>query len=200
MAFLPRLGPLTYGIVPPHAKRRTRQRPAQPVKSPNSPQGPGGPRRFGALGTGQDPRPSQPSVPQEVRPFLRDPPSLTTAEYVISPWLDPPAQGWPKLDPRTPRHRDPAPDRPRPRAAQSTSRNFGPHTIALALPVLQAERRHPHRLHHRRAGSALKDAIAKLPPEMPGASPATKRPRPLQRRHTCPNKAVVDQLAPSAAA
>jgi len=135
------------------------------------------------------------SVTPDVPPWFRDdrPGGWITADYVMLPGSTPRRKDWPKIGHTDSRGTEIQRLIGRCLRGVIDLSKIGPHTIALDCQVLQAD-----------GGTrtaavcgayvALADAIAKLPPEMPGAaaSPAAAR---YDRSFYDPKAALADQLA-----
>jgi ribonuclease PH len=138
------------------------------------------------------------SVTQELPPFFKEtrPGGWTTAEYVMLPGSTPQRKGWPKIGHTDSRGTEIQRLIGRALRAVIDLAKIGPHTIALDCQVLQADGG-TRTACISAAWVALKDAVAKLPREMPGALPAGDRPIPARYDPAFydPAGAVVDQLA-----
>src|SRR3954470_24282161 len=112
------------------------------------------------------------SVTQELPPWMKEdrPGGWVTAEYVMLPASTPQRKGWPKTGHTDSRGTEIQRLIGRSLRAVIDLSKLGPHTIAIDCQVLQADG-------GTRTASicgayvALKDAVAKLPREMPGAWP-----------------------------
>src|SRR5687767_4941307 len=139
------------------------------------------------------------SISYEVPPWFRDdrPGGWTTCEYVMLPASTPQRKAWPKIGHTDSRGTEIQRLIGRTVRAILDLSKIGPHTIALDCQVLQAD-----------GGTrtaaicgayvALADAMAKLPPEMPGAGRATSSGVVSARSDPSfydPANALTDQLA-----
>jgi ribonuclease PH len=152
------------------------------------------------------------SVTQELPPFFKESRAggWVTAEYVMLPGSTPQRKGWPKNGHTDSRGTEIQRLIGRSLRAVIDLSKLGPHTIALDCQVLQADGG-TRTACISAAWVALKDAVAKLPKEMPGAmakDPGAGRfdfegnfaePRTIPARYDPsfydPAGAVVDQLA-----
>src|SRR4051794_1991939 len=138
------------------------------------------------------------SITPEVPPWMRDdkPGGWVTAEYVMLPASTPRRKEWPKMGHTDSRGTEIQRLIGRALRAVIDLSKIGPHTIALDCQVLQADG--GTRTACISAGwVALKDAVAKLPEQMPGALPAGDKLVPARYDPSFydPAGAVVDQLA-----
>ncbi len=138
------------------------------------------------------------SVTQELPPFFKETKAggWVTAEYVMLPGSTPQRKGWPKIGHTDSRGTEIQRLIGRSLRAVLDLSKIGPHTIALDCQVLQADGS-TRTACISAAWVALKDAIAKLPREMPGAMSKEQGAVPARYDLTYydPNGAVVDQLA-----
>jgi len=113
------------------------------------------------------------SVSQELPPFFKEskPGGWVTAEYVMLPGSTPQRKGWPKIGHTDSRGTEIQRLIGRCLRAVLDLSKIGPHTIALDCQVLQADGG-TRTACISAAWVALKDAIARLPRQMPGALPA----------------------------
>lgn len=139
------------------------------------------------------------SVTQDLPPFFKDtrPGGWVTAEYVMLPGSTPQRKGWPKIGHTDSRGTEIQRLIGRALRAVIDLSKLGPHTIALDCQVLQADGG-TRTACISAAWVALKDAVAKLPPQMPGALPKDG-PTPIPARYDAsfydPAGAIIDQLA-----
>ncbi|HEY7116954.1 MAG TPA: ribonuclease PH [Tepidisphaeraceae bacterium] len=138
------------------------------------------------------------SVSQELPPFFKEsrPGGWVTAEYVMLPGSTPQRKGWPKIGHTDSRGTEIQRLIGRSLRAVLDLSKIGPHTIALDCQVLQADGG-TRTACICAAWVALKDAISKLPAQMPGAmAPAGV---PMAARYDPsfydPTGALIDQLA-----
>src|SRR3954471_8136765 len=110
------------------------------------------------------------SVTQELPPFFKEdrPGGWVTAEYVMLPGSTPQRKAWPKTGHTDSRGTEIQRLIGRCIRAVIDLSKLGPHTIALDCQVLQADGG-TRTACICAAWVALKDAVAKLPPQMPGA-------------------------------
>src|SRR4051794_26244039 len=136
------------------------------------------------------------SITPEVPPWMRDdkPGGWVTAEYVMLPGSTPQRKGWPKMGHTDSRGTEIQRLIGRALRAVIDLSKIGPHTIALDCQVLQADGG-TRTACITAAWVALKDAIAKLPPAMPGAIAGDNVPARFNAAHYAPGDAIVDQLA-----
>src|SRR6266702_1727765 len=138
------------------------------------------------------------SITQEVPPWFPDnkPGGWSTAEYVMLPASTPQRKPWPKVGHTDSRGTEIQRLIGRSLRAVIDLSKIGPHTIALDCQVLQADGG-TRTACITAAWVALKDAVAKLPKEMPGALPKEQGAIPARYdpAYYDPNGAVVDQLA-----
>src|SRR4051812_25389110 len=153
------------------------------------------------------------SISQELPPFFKEnkPGGWVTAEYVMLPGSTPQRKGWPKIGHTDSRGTEIQRLIGRSLRAVIDLSKLGPHTIAIDCQVLQADGG-TRTACISAAWVALKDAIAKLPREMPGAWPVGRgspgqfdfegnqtTPTPIPARYDAkfydPAGAIVDQLA-----
>ena len=138
------------------------------------------------------------SITQELPPFFKEskPGGWLTAEYVMLPGSTPQRKSWPKIGHTDSRGTEIQRLIGRSLRAVIDLSKIGPHTIALDCQVLQADGG-TRTACITAAWVALKDAIDKLPREMPGALPHAGAP-PAARYDASyydPAGSVVDQLA-----
>lgn len=139
------------------------------------------------------------SITQELPPFFKENKAggWITAEYVMLPGSTPQRKAWPKMGHTDSRGTEIQRLIGRSLRAVIDLSKIGPHTIALDCQVLQADGG-TRTACITAAWVALKDAVAKLPPIMPGALPpsgATPLPARYDGSFYDPAGAVVDQLA-----
>jgi ribonuclease PH len=139
------------------------------------------------------------SVTQDLPPFFKEtrPGGWVTAEYVMLPGSTPQRKGWPKIGHTDSRGTEIQRLIGRALRAVIDLSKLGPHTIALDCQVLQADGG-TRTACISAAWVALKDAVAKLPRQMPGAmaeNAATPTPARFDPVYYDPAGAVVDQLA-----
>jgi ribonuclease PH len=139
------------------------------------------------------------SVTQELPPFFKEtrPGGWVTAEYVMLPGSTPQRKGWPKMGHTDSRGTEIQRLIGRALRAVIDLNKLGPHTIALDCQVLQADGG-TRTACISAAWVALKDAVAKLPRQMPGAlTPAqgVAIPARYDPAYYDPAGAVIDQLA-----
>lgn len=149
------------------------------------------------------------SVTQDLPPFFKEsrPGGWVTAEYVMLPGSTPQRKPWPKTGHTDSRGTEIQRLIGRCIRAVVDLSKLGPHTIALDCQVLQADGG-TRTACICAAWVALKDAVAKLPANMPGAiakAPAFytgeeyKEPAPIPARYDAsfydPAGAILDQLA-----
>jgi ribonuclease PH len=150
------------------------------------------------------------SVSQELPPFFKESRAggWVTAEYVMLPGSTPQRKGWPKIGHTDSRGTEIQRLIGRALRAVIDLSKLGPHTVAIDCQVLQADGG-TRTACISAAWVALKDAVAKLPAEMPGARALPDRrfdaegnlpePSPIPARYDPafynPAGAVVDQLA-----
>jgi ribonuclease PH len=143
------------------------------------------------------------SISQELPPFFKEnkPGGWVTAEYVMLPGSTPQRKGWPKIGHTDSRGTEIQRLIGRSLRAVLDLSKIGPHTIALDCQVLQADGG-TRTACISAAWVALKDAVARLPSEMPGAAKPDATgmmPQPIPARYDPsyyqPNAAVIDQLA-----
>jgi ribonuclease PH len=140
------------------------------------------------------------SVTQELPPFFKETRAggWVTAEYVMLPGSTPQRKGWPKIGHTDSRGTEIQRLIGRSLRAVIDLSKLGPHTIAIDCQVLQADGG-TRTACISAAWVALKDAVAKLPREMPGAMAATAGGAPIPARYDPafydPAGAVIDQLA-----
>jgi ribonuclease PH len=113
------------------------------------------------------------SVTQELPPFFKETRAggWVTAEYVMLPGSTPQRKGWPKIGHTDSRGTEIQRLIGRSLRAAIDLSKLGPHTIALDCQVLQADGG-TRTACISAAWVALKDAVARLPREMPGARAA----------------------------
>ena len=140
------------------------------------------------------------SVTPELPPFFKETRAggWVTAEYVMLPGSTPQRKGWPKMGHTDSRGTEIQRLIGRSLRAVIDLSKLGPHTIAIDCQVLQADGG-TRTACISAAWVALKDAVAKLPREMPGALAATAAGTPIPARYDPtfydPAGAIVDQLA-----
>jgi ribonuclease PH len=140
------------------------------------------------------------SVTQELPPFFKENKAggWITAEYVMLPGSTPQRKAWPKMGHTDSRGTEIQRLIGRSLRAVIDLSKIGPHTIALDCQVLQADGG-TRTACITAAWVALKDAVGKLPGEMPGAiAPGGSQlivPARYDASYYDPNGAVVDQLA-----
>jgi ribonuclease PH len=140
------------------------------------------------------------SVTQELPPFFKETRAggWVTAEYVMLPGSTPQRKGWPKIGHTDSRGTEIQRLIGRSLRAVIDLSKLGPHTIAIDCQVLQADGG-TRTACISAAWVALKDAVAKLPREMPGALAPTTAGTPIPARYDPafynPAGAVIDQLA-----
>jgi ribonuclease PH len=138
------------------------------------------------------------SVSLELPPFFKENKAggWVTAEYVMLPGSTPQRKGWPKIGHTDSRGTEIQRLIGRSLRAVLDLSKIGPHTIALDCQVLQADGG-TRTACISAAWVALKDAVAKLPREMPGAMSKEQGAIPARydSAYYDPNRAVVDQLA-----
>jgi len=140
------------------------------------------------------------SVTQELPPFFKEtrPGGWVTAEYVMLPGSTPQRKGWPKIGHTDSRGTEIQRLIGRSLRAVIDLSKLGPHTIAIDCQVLQADGG-TRTACISAAWVALKDAVAKLPREMPGTLLATAAGTTVPARYDSafydPSGAIVDQLA-----
>jgi ribonuclease PH len=139
------------------------------------------------------------SISQELPPFFKEskPGGWVTAEYVMLPGSTPQRKGWPKIGHTDSRGTEIQRLIGRSLRAVLDLTKIGPHTIALDCQVLQADGG-TRTACISAAWVALKDAVAKLPRQIP-TRPGPPTDAPLPARYDPafydPAAAVLDQLA-----
>src|SRR3954470_4724300 len=138
------------------------------------------------------------SISQELPPFFKETRAggWVTAEYVMLPGSTPQRKGWPKIGHTDSRGTEIQRLIGRSLRAVLDLSKIGPHTIALDCQVLQADGG-TRTACIAAAWVALKDAVAKLPREMPGLRAAEVPGGPVPARFDPafydPPGAVIDQ-------
>src|SRR5678816_1381005 len=140
------------------------------------------------------------SVTRDVPPWFKEdrPGGWITCEYVMLPASTPQRKAWPKIGHTDSRGTEIQRLIGRSLRAIIDLSKLGPHTIAIDCQVLQADGG-TRTACISAAWVALKDAVAKLPREMPGAAAAGGAGTPIPARYDLvfydPPGAVIDQLA-----
>jgi len=140
------------------------------------------------------------SVTPELPPFFKETRAggWVTAEYVMLPGSTPQRKGWPKIGHTDSRGTEIQRLIGRSLRAVIDLSKLGPHTIAIDCQVLQADGG-TRTACISAAWVALKDAVAKLPREMPGGVVGAAAGAPIPARYDPafydPAGAIIDQLA-----
>ena len=140
------------------------------------------------------------SVSREVPPWMKEdrPGGWVTCEYVMLPGSTPNRKPWPKVGHTDSRGTEIQRLIGRSLRAVIDLSKLGPHTIAIDCQVLQADGG-TRTACISAAWVALKDAVAKLPGEMPGAAVGGAAGTPVPARYDSafydPAGAIIDQLA-----